>query len=167
MNLFGVLIYLRIIFILEVKTFFSSFLFLKYPSDLLFAEMNLFSQTNTSYCSTSSFIPSLCKLNLLTFSLIIPLRSFVFVCACPCVMPPSPPVLYNWMSVLEYQGKIHISQWCFHCYTKTVSVHLHNQCHPLGASCCMKSMPHFSSIEYCSPSGENLFTSSLWERECF
>lgn len=143
----------------KVETFFSSFLLLKYPSDLLSAEINLFFQTRTSYCSISSLIPNLCKLNLLTFSLIIPLSSFIFVCS------PT-PVLYNSMSVSQYKGKIHISQWCLHCHTKKASVHLHNQWHQLSVSCCIESMPHFSSTEYCSLSSKNTFTSSLWDKEC-
>lgn len=88
----------------ETETIFSSFLLSKYPSNVLSAEINLFFQTKTSYCSISSFIPNLYKFNLLFFSLIIPLRSsiFVLVILCPPLPPPS---FYKWMSVLQYLAK--------------------------------------------------------------
>lgn len=78
----------------EVETFFSFFLLLKYPSNLLSAQINLFFQTKTSYCSISSFIPNPCNFNLLFFSLIIPLSSFIFVHVILCISS-SLPVFTN------------------------------------------------------------------------
>lgn len=162
MNVFRYLFILRLSLHPEVETLFSSFLLLKYPSNLLSAERNLFFQTKTSYCSiSSSFIPNPYKFNLSFFFLTAPPSSFIFVLSFS-VPPPSSQFLQ--MNVcLTVSGKIHISPWWLHGYTKVASVHSYDQWHQLSTSCCTECISHFSSTEYCSLPSKNPLASRLWE----
>lgn len=126
---------------LHPEVFFLSW---KYPSNLLSAEINFFFQTKISYCSISSFSPNPYKFNLLFFSLITPLNSFIFVLVILC--PPSHSQFLQMNVCLTVSGKIHIPPWWLHCYTKVASVHSHNQWHQLSTSCWTECMWHFSSI---------------------
>lgn len=160
MNVFKYLLILGLSLHLEVETLFPSLLLLKYPSNLLSTEINLFFQTKTSYCSISSFILNPYKFILLFLSLIIPLSSFIFVLVNLC---PSSQFLQ--MNVcLTVSSKIYISPRWLHCYTKVTSVHSHNQWHQLSTSCSTECVSHSSSTVYCPLSSKNPFASSLWKQ---